>query len=1159
VDVGAWLRGLGLDRYEQAFRDNDIDADLLPTLTADDLRELGVASLGHRKRLLAAITALAGPADPRPSPAPPLAPTPPPASTVPQAERRQLTVVFVDMVGSTALSSRLDPEDMREVLRAYQDCCAGEITRFAGHVAKYMGDGVLAYFGWPRAHEDEAERAVLRAGLAVVGAVGRLATPAGEPLAARVGIATGLVVVGDLVGEGAAREETVVGETPNLAARLQGVASQGTVVVGELTWRLLSGLFELEDLGTQALKGFAEPVRSFRVVGENSLVEGRFEARQTGAALPLVGRQHELALLMERWRLAKAGAGQVVLLTGEPGIGKSRLVLALRERLRSERRTRVRYQCSPHRTDSPLWPVVEQLERAAGFARGDLPEIRVGKLEALLGHALSDPAAAMPELAELLSLPTSGRYPDPPSTPEQRKARIFQALVSQLEGLATQGPMLMVLEDAHWLDPTTLEQFDLMIGHIEHLDVLLEVTCRPGFEPPWIGRAHTTSLSLARLGRHQAAEMVEWVTGGRTLPSEVLCRILEKTDGIPLFVEELTKAVLESGLLYAVGDRFELAGPLPPLAIPSTLQDSLMARLDRLSPAKEVAQLGAMIGREFSHELLAAAAGLPAERLEEALERLIAAELIIRRGAGPEVAYAFKHALVQDAAYASLLRSRRQEFHARLARSLEARFRELVEAQPELVARHCTEAGLAGEAIEYWWRAGRLASGRSALAEAVGHFGKALELLATLPDTPARAAQELDLLTAQGGALISAKGHSASETGRVYARARELCRYLGDTTRLHPLLFGEWGFRMVRADHAVARGIGEELLRSGEERADGMARLVGHRAVGISLLWQGHPRAAREHLERMLTLYDPERHRSLASLYAYDPRLAGQAGVCLALFQLGYPEQAVTRCDEAIREAEQLAHPAGLAYALHHACMFEHARRNPAGVRQRAAALVALCAEQSFPLWGAAGEIFQDWAAAEPGRPAEGGARIEEGIAAYRATGAALFLPYWLALLADARGASGRATEGVALLGEALDRSEATDERWFEAELHRLRGELLLALVEPDRPEAEICFGRALALAREQDAKMWELRAATSLARLWRDQGRRAEAHDLLVPVYGWFTEGFDTPDLQEAKALLEELASKPLGPRTRPRRRLAAPVNNPGFCNGPLGVKSPE
>ena len=609
-----------------------------------------------------------------------------------QAERRQLTVMFIDLVGSTALSACLDPEDMRDVLRAYQDAVAGEVRAGTGMSPSSWAmacSPTSAGPGRTRTTPSARSRQAWRRWR-----VGRLTLTAGEPLAARVGIATGLVVVGDLVGEGAAREEAVVGETPNLAARLQGVASPGAVVVGECTRRLLGGLFELEDLGPQALKGIAEPVRSFPVVGQSLSVEGRFEAHQTGDTLPLVGRQQELALLLERWHLARTGKGQVVLLTGEPGIGKSRLVLALRERLGNERRARLRYQCSSHRMDTPLWPVVEQLERAASFARGDPPEIKLGKIEALLGRALPDPATAMPALAELLSLPANRRDPTPFLTPEQKKAHAFQVLLAQLEGLAAQGPVLMVLEDAHWLDPTTLELFDLVVGRIEQLNVLLIITCRPGFDPPWTGRAHVASLSLVRLERHQAAEVVERVTGGRMLPPEVLRQILEKTDGVPLFVEELTKAVLESGVLRGVGDHYELTGPLPPLAIPSTLQDSLTARLDRSAPLREVAQIGAAIGREFSYELLAAVAARPEDELHNALAQLMSAGLVLARGQPPEAVYTFKHALVQDAAYATLIRIRRAQIHGQIASSMAERHPDLVRRQPEVLARHLTKAGL---------------------------------------------------------------------------------------------------------------------------------------------------------------------------------------------------------------------------------------------------------------------------------------------------------------------------------------------------------------------------------------------------------------------------------------------------------------------------------
>ena len=631
MDVAAWLRGLGLEQYEQVFRDNAINGAVLPKLTADDLRDMGVTAVGPRRVLLEAIAALRGDAE-----LPPhgrlgdgadaaLSPAPRAVSPRAQAERRQLTVMFVDLVGSTALSADLDPEEMREVLRAYQNAVAGEVARFEGHVAKFMGDGVLVYFGWPQAHEDEAERAV-RAGLAIAEAVGRLLTPARSPLAARVGIATGLVVVGDIVGEGAAQEEAVVGETPNLAARLQAQAQPGQVIVADSTRRLIGRLFEVDDLGLSALRGFAQPVQAFQVLGPGR-AEGRFEGLHAEALTPLVGREQELALLLGRWRQAEEGEGQVVFLSGAPGIGKSRVVLALRERLRDERCMIVRYHCSPYHSNTAFWPVLDQVERAAGLLPQEPPEAKLDKIEALLGRAVCDPGEAAALLAALLGIPAQGCHPGAELDPQQRKARTFDALLAQLEGLARQQPLLIVLEDAHWIDATTTELFDLAIDRLQRLAVLMVVTFRPEFRPPWTTHAHATSLTLNRLGARHAAAIVDRVAGGKALPAEVLDQILAKTDGVPLFVEELTKAVLELGLMREEGGRYVLAGPLPAMAIPSTLHGSLLARLDRLAPVKEVAQVGAVIGREFDHRVLAAVAPLPEDRLGSALEELTAAEL----------------------------------------------------------------------------------------------------------------------------------------------------------------------------------------------------------------------------------------------------------------------------------------------------------------------------------------------------------------------------------------------------------------------------------------------------------------------------------------------------------------------------------------------------
>jgi class 3 adenylate cyclase len=723
LDVARWLTEQGLGHHAEAFAENGIAGDVLRDLTDADLKELGL-NLGDRKRLLKAIAALdAGPALNRVAQA---EPTTTPA--VPrEPERRQLTVMFVDLVGSTELAARLDPEELREVIRGYHEEVAAAVERFEGHVAKYHGDGVVVYFGWPRAHEDDAERAV-RAGLDLVARLGRL-RPGGEVvLPARVGVATGLAVVGDLIGEGAAREESVVGETPALAARIQAFAKPGAVVIGEATRRLVGGLFELDDLGPQRLKGFAQPLSVWRVQGEGR-AEGRFEALHGERLTPLVGREYELGILLERWAWAKEGDGHVVLLSGEPGIGKSRLIRALRERLGDEPYTPLSHYCSPYHTNSALYPVIGLLERAARLHRDDAPEEQLAKLEALVGRASDRPDEVVPLFADLVGVPTGGRYPALTLTAEVQKRRTLEALVDQLAGLAAQQPVLALYEDVHWIDPSTRELLDLVVERAQRLPVLALITSRPEFNPSWLGYTHVAALTLNRLGRPQGEELLHELTGAKTLPKEVREQILGKTDGVPLFVEELTKTVLESGVLADAGSHYELSGPLPPLAIPATLRDSLMARLDRLASAKEVAQIGAVIGREFSYELLAAVAAISGAQLTEALDQLVGSELVSRRGEPPDATYSFKHALVQDAAYESLLKLKRQQLHGRIGPVLEKRFPETSEHQPELVAHHFTEAGLAAKAINYWDSAGRRAVRRFAETEAIAHFTRALELL----------------------------------------------------------------------------------------------------------------------------------------------------------------------------------------------------------------------------------------------------------------------------------------------------------------------------------------------------------------------------------------------------------------------------------------------
>src|SRR5215831_9184939 len=654
--IADWLKKLGMSEYAERFAENRIDLSVLPDLTDQHLEKLGVA-LGDRLKILRAIRELSVTTVAQPA-----------ASAAPvvqdSAERRQLTVMFCDLVGSTALSGKLDPEDLRGIIGTYHRCCTELVERNGGFVAKYIGDGVLAYFGYPQAHEHDAERAV-RAGLGLVEAMPKLATNTGSPLQVRIGIATGLVVVGDLIGAGAAQEQAVVGETPNLAARLQALAEPGAVVIASTTHRLTGGLFEYRDLGTVALKGFAENIAAWQVLG-SSTAESRFEALRTPTT-PLVGRQEEIELLLRRWDQAKRGDGCVVLISGEAGIGKSRIAQTFVERISARPHTRLRYFCSPHHQDSALYPSIAQLERAAGFRRDDTSEQRLDKLEAVLAQGTNDLRETVPLLADLLSVPIGDRYPPLNLTPQKRKERTLHAQVAQVEALSARQPVLMVWEDVHWSDPTTRESLDLLIDRVPALRVMVIITFRPEFAPPWLGRPQVTLLSLSRLPPRQRAEMIMGVTGGKALPTEIANQIVDRTDGVPLFIEELTKSVVESGLVTEVGDLYTMRGAALPLAIPTTLHASLLARLDRLAPTREVAQIGAALGRSFSHELISAVAGMPEQQLDDALQQLVRAELVFRRGAPPDAEYTFKHALVQDAAYGTLLRARRQELHGRIA------------------------------------------------------------------------------------------------------------------------------------------------------------------------------------------------------------------------------------------------------------------------------------------------------------------------------------------------------------------------------------------------------------------------------------------------------------------------------------------------------------
>lgn len=1123
VDIGTWLRSLQLSHYEQAFRDNDIGADILPELTAEDLIGLGVTSIGHRRKLLAAIAALRGEGPARGVTGESQAVAPQSAEPARAgAERRHLTVVFVDLVGSTALSARLDPEDMSELLRAYQNAVTGGLARFEGHVAKLMGDGVLAYFGWPRAHEDEAERAV-RASLAAVEAVGRLASPSGEPLAARVGIATGVVVVGDLIGEGAAREEAVVGETPNLAARLETLARPNEVVIGEGTRELLGALFEVEDLGVQPLKGLTTPARAFRVLGPGRAAS-RFEALHARGLAPIVGRDAELALLLERWRRAKAGEGQVVLLSGEPGIGKSRIILALREALAEEPAAVLNYFCSPYHMDSALFPVIGQLERAAGFAREDGPEEKLGKLDTFLDRyddCLGEDGRAL--MAALLSLPLESRHAALDLTPERRKQRTFEVLLGQFEALCRQRPILAVFEDVHWIDPSTMELLDLLTERVQGLKALAVITFRPEFSPPWTGHAHVTSLSLSRLVRGDVATIVGRVVGGKALPADVLAQITSKTDGIPLFVEELTRTVLESGLLRDCGDRLELVGVPAALAIPSTLQDSLMARLDRLAPAKELAQIGACIGREFDHDLLAAVSPLQEPTFSDALLRLVGSDLVFRRGQPPNATYAFKHALIQDAAYATLLKSRRVELHARIAAALEARFPAVIERQPELLARHLSGAGIRDRAVDWWLRAGRLARQRSANKEAIAHLTRALAMLEEAPPGEARERQELEVQVALGPPLIATEGFAAPQVETAYARAEELARRHGHESYRARALRGLCHVHHVRGQMTRTGELGAELLELVERGDDLVRQADAHHALGFNLFHLGQHGLALIHLEAARSKIERAGDPAQAFAAGVNIQVHGRAYASHVNWHLGFADRALLAIGEAIELARRLDHPFSLAVALAYAAMLHQFRREPAMVRVHADAACAICAEHGFSYYLAWARIMDGWACAEEGDLDLGIVRLRDGLRDLRATGAGLRLPYYLAILAELYVKTQRLEEAGATLAEADAVVARHGETWADARLRLLEGELSLAAC---RSAAATCFRRAAEIATAQGALSLTLRAAVRLARHLRAEGKCADAYDALASSCAAIGEGFDTPDLLEGRALLDELRS---------------------------------
>lgn len=1118
--IEGWLRKNRLEKFIEAFLENEISLDVLDDLTEQDLKSLGMP-MGPRKRFLRAVGESPGSTEVDAS-----FPLSRETSATETGERRHLTVMFCDLIGSTALSERLDPEDFREAIRVFRDACARSIQDYDGFIARYMGDGILVYFGYPQAHEDDAERAV-RASLSIAASLEGLAAPDGTGMEMRVGIASGVVVAGDVIGEGASEERSVLGDSPNLAARLQSLAPSNGIVISESTHRLIEGLFVCQDMGPQELKGISEPVSAYQVSGESD-VNSRFEAISRRGLTPLVGRIEEINLLLKRWEQSKDGDGQVVLLSGEAGVGKSRLMSAFQDHLSSEHHGKAYCFCSPFRQNTALYPIIGYFERILRFATEEDSAAKLDKIEAFLSDLDLSKETFAPILATVLEMPVEERYGPIELSPQQLRDRTLDVVTSILEAQAAKNPTLIVLEDIHWVDPTTLELCERIIKRLRGMRALFVIAHRPEFEPPWKGLPNITSYSLNHLGRRECAELVTKVTSGKDLPEDVIAQIVKRTDGVPLFVEEMTKTLIESDILEDAGDRYELLKPLSSVAIPESLMDSLMARLDRLGEAKDIAQVGSVIGRSFSYELLSVVTSLDDALLEASLDKLIESGLVFQRGIAPKATYEFQHALIQDAAYKGLLRSRRQQLHALIAETLQQRFPDQGEHEPEVLAHHFTMAGLVEQGVEYWHRAGQKESDHSAYHEAIALCERGLSILESMPDENLRSKWELELQLVIGLSAMAVHGFSSPKVNAAYSRAHDLAKQLDESAKLFTASWGMWIHRQQTGQIDSARKTADELLQLADQLGDVEFLLEAHHAAWATCFRMGDFKQSRYHAEQGIALHNPEEHFQLANRYAgHDAGICARNHAALSSWFMGHPDQAVEHNQACVSLIDQIKHPLSKVHGKCFGAILYRHLGDAEHVRLFSEGSLELSRELGYPQYREYAEVLRGWAVAQVQDKDEGIAIMNRAIDDLTDIGAWARCGTFLPCLTDIHVKNDETDKALETVERALELFHKSGERTAETEILLLKGEALERSGAP-REDVEGALQDALELASKDGVRAMELRAATALARVWRDAGRRDEALALLKPIYSAFSEGLNTPDLVASRTVLEDLEVGP-------------------------------